>query len=242
MRSWYDPKSPWKKQLRFDEQEFEVMMDELRSRAGEECFSPGLGIDVDLVILKGFGVEADFVDLPTGMLGRTKFFPDGSIRIEVSRSLADNAENDIVARRRLRTTLAHECGHVACHSCLYVQDVETIPLFAGGEEPQGFRSAIMCRQEGVGQTGYRGEWWEFQANQCMAALLVPRSLFSHSVRRTITETGFSTFEEAIRKGHGEDIVRALANEYDVSSPVTLYRLQGLGFAPKAAQTRMRFND
>lgn len=243
MRSWYDSKSPWKKQLRFDEQEFETMMDELRFRAGGDCFRPSRGVDVDLVILKSFGVEPDFVDLPAGMLGRTKFFSDGRILIEVSRSLSDMAENDILSRRRLRTTLAHECGHVACHSCLYVQDCETLPLFPASQPTdQAFRSAIMCRHEGVGQSGYRGEWWEYQANQCMAALLLPRALFSSSVRRELAECDVPSFEEGIRQGRGEELVRVLSREYDVSGSATLYRLQALGFVPKGLQSSMRFTD
>jgi hypothetical protein len=243
MRSCYDPKSSWKKQLRFDAQEFETMMDELRVRSGGDCFRPSRGIDVDLAMWKSFGVEPDFVDLPAGILGRTKFFSDGKILIEVSRSLSDLAETDVLARRRLRTTLAHECGHVACHSCLYVRDSETLSMFpVPDRRGQDFRTAIMCRQEGVGHSGYRGEWWEYQANQCMAALLLPRTLFSTSVRRELAECGVPSFEEGIRQGRGEELVRALSREYDVSGSATLYRLQALGFVSKGLQTSMRFPD
>lgn len=244
MKSWKDMSSPWGKQLRFDDGEFESMMDEMRSRAGNDCFSPGKGVDVDLVMLRAFGAEADYVDLPTGIMGRTIFAPDGRVSIEVSRSLVEQSEVDRVARRRLRTTLAHECGHVACHSCLFVQDTETFSLFS--ESPVGAtktaKAPIMCRPEGVGNVGYKGEWWEYQANRCMAALLLPKKIVSESVRKRFKDGGFKSGEDCVARGHGEGLVREISDEYDVSQIATLYRLQDLGFVPTGVQKQFRLTD
>ena len=243
MRSWPDVYSPWGKQLRFDDHEFESMMDELRHRAGEDCFSPGRGVDVDLVLLKAVGTEADYVDLPNNVMGRTTFSPAGHVTIEVSRSLAEHAAVDTVARRRLRTTLAHECGHVACHTCLFVRDTETFSLFSEASAPAVTAKApIMCRAEGVGNVGYKGEWWEFQANRCMASLLLPRRKVSDSVRKRLADGGFKSGEECIASGNGEALVRSVADEYDVSQTAVLYRLQDLGFIPKGAQRQIRLSE
>ena len=244
MKSWNDPHSPWGKQLRFEEQEFDLMMDELRERAGEDdCFTPGKGVDVDRVLLRTEHTEADYVDLPTGVLGRTIFSEDGSVKVEVSRTLSDQAERDLVARRRLRTTVAHECGHIACHRCLFIRDTETYSLFAEAQVPASMsRKPIMCRPEGVGDLRYTGQWWEYQANRCMAALLLPRRLVSATARRLLADAGFKSGDDCLRRGEGENLVRAVANEFDVNQTATLYRLQALGFFPRVPQTDFRLTD
>ena len=244
MKSWKDPRSPWGKQIRFDDHEFEAMMDEMRGRTGDAGFVTGKGIDVELVLLRAIGAEADYVDLPGDVLGRTIFAADGSVRIEVSRELSDAAEIDSAARRRLRTTLAHECGHVVCHQSLFIQDTESLHLFSAPQIPTdpATRHSIMCRSEGISGMGYRGEWWEFQANRCMAALLLPRRMVGDSVRRRLADGGFKTGEECVRGGSGQQLIVELADEYDVSQIATLYRLQALGFIPDGAQVQMRLID
>ncbi len=244
MKSWPDIYSPWGRQLRFEDREFESMMDEMRDRAGEESFTPGKGVDVDLVLLRAIDAEADYVDLPPGIMGRTVFASDGRVTIEISRELSDTAEVDRVARRRLRSTLAHECGHVACHRSLFIRDTETFSLFSDTElsvSPTQ-RPPIMCRPEGVGNVGYRGEWWEHQANRCMAALLLPKRMLVASVRKRLTDGGFKSAEECVLRGDGENLIREIANEYDVSHTAVLYRLQSLGFIPSGMQAQMQLSE
>lgn len=243
MRSWRDPASPWGKQIRFDDREFEAMMDELRFNAGGECFQSGRGIDVDLVMMRSIGTEPDFVDLPDGILGRTLFKEDGSVRIEISRELCERAEVDTVARRRLRSTMAHECGHVACHRGLYIRDTESYSLFDDSvfaRTPR--RESIMCRADSLGRHGYTGEWWEYQANRCMAALLLPKTLFSRAVHAALEAREANSFEVVMRTGDAESIVRALADDFDVSLSMTVIRLEALGFIPKASQGALRFAE
>lgn len=244
MRSWRDPRSPWGKQLRFENHEFESFMDDFRDAAGSESFTSGKGIDIDLVLLRKERVEADYVDLPDGILGRTIFARNGDVQVEISRSLCERADVDKTARRRLRTTIAHECGHIACHRVLFVQDTNSLSLFADAEmEPSPhMRQPILCRGDGVGGTAYSGEWWEYQANQCMAALLLPRQLLSTHVRKLLADGGHESGDECIARGGGELLVRAIGDEYDVSQVAALYRLQSLGFFPKDSQARLRLAD
>lgn len=239
MKSWRDQASPWGKQLRFEGAEFESMMDELRLRIPGGCFRAGAGVDVDLVMMRGIGCEPDFVDLPNGILGRTLFREDGSVRIEISRKLCELAEGDVVARRRLRSTLAHECGHVACHRSLFIQDSETISLFPHSST-RARPVPIMCREEAVGRRGYTGEWWEYQANQCMAALLLPRRLFGDAVRMRLGLRGLASFQKGISSGGAEALTRELAAEFDVSLSMTVIRLETLGFIPKAEQASLQW--
>jgi hypothetical protein len=236
MKRWRDAASPWGVRLRFEESDFEAMMSELLGRAGKDWFEPGKGVDVDLVLLRALDIEADYVDLPEGMLGRTLFKEDGGAAIEVSRALAEEAELDAVARRRLRSTVAHECGHVACHRQLFVRDCETLPLF--GQESRQEQPSIMCRNEVVDEPRYRGEWWEFQANRCMAALLMPTRLLEAEVATQLRGMRLPSITEALRKGSCESIVRALMRVFDVSFQGTYYRLAQLGYLPAAGQVAL----
>lgn len=242
MRSWTDTRSPWGRQLRFEDAEFEAMMDELRHKSGQESSSPRRGIDVDRVLLKGLGIEADYVDLPAGLMGRTRFFEDGRVVIEVSRSLADEAAVDGVQRRRLRSTLGHECGHVACHACLFARDTETLSLFSDAESAQNNNPPFLCRAESVGRLEYKGEWWEYQANRCMVSLLLPRELVSNVARRQLANLGFESGDDCVERGGGQELVRSIADDFDVSHTAVLYRLQELGFIPMEAQGQLQLSQ
>lgn len=234
MRSSRDHRSPWGQRVYFEVCEFETMMKELLLGAGPGVFVEGSGVDVDRVLLATFKLEADYVSLPDGVLGRTLFLADGTAQIEVSRELSDEAETDTVARRRLRTTLAHECGHVACHRILFLADTETISLFPSGGAPVEEKPAILCRENTVA-LGYSGEWWEYQANQCMACLLLPRHLLVPRFQAALTGVGVASYEEAANQGKDEEIVRTLAKVFDVSWQALLYRLEELGFIPNREQ-------
>ena len=237
MKNWPDINSRFGERLYFEAHEFDQMMDDLRMRAGADVFREGSGIDVDLVLYKAFGLEADYVDLPAGVLGRTIFDRMGQAQVEVSRDLDEAVASDDLARRRLRTTLAHEVGHVACHSTLFIEDTATMSLFPEDGAPE--QDGILCREASVGdydERRYRGEWWEYQANQCMAALLLPRKLFREKVDSEVESMGAVSFNEVVRRGSGEKVVQSLANCFDVSQEAVFYRLKGLGYVANSQLT------
>lgn len=241
MKTWKDPSSPWGMKSYFADDEFEVMMDQLREQVGSECFAEGQGINVDLVLLRCFDAEADYVNLAPNTLGRTRFAPDGKVQVQVSRDLAELAETNKTARRRLRTTAAHECGHISCHRQFFLRDCETLSLFID-DEPAKPEHAILCRNETVGKHAYNGEWWEFQANQCMAALLLPKQLVVPRVEAALARCGLESFECAIREDRAETILLELSNQFDVSLEATFYRLQDFGYVPAETQAPLEFSD
>src|SRR5439155_13851145 len=160
--------------------------------------------------------------------------------VQVSRDLAELAATDRTARHRLRTTIAHECGHISCHRQFFLRDCETFSLFEG--EPTTPEPAILCRNEAVGKHGYKGEWWEFQANQCMAALLLPKELVVPRVAATLAACGEESFESAIREDRAESILLGLSKQFDVSLEATFYRLQDFGYIPAETQEPLEFSD
>ena len=212
------------------------MMKDLLLRAGPDVFVEGSGVDVDACSWRHSSSRQTTSASRTACWAGACFSADGSAQIEVSRELADEAETDTVARRRLRTTLAHECGHVACHRMLFLADTETISLFPSGEVQEEEKPAILCRENTVA-SGYSGEWWEYQANQCMACLLLPRYLLVPRFKAVLTGVGARSFEQAAKQAKDVDIVRSLANMFDVSWQTLLYRLEELGFHPEPRPAR-----
>lgn len=234
MNTRRDTASPFGVRVFYDAAEFEQMMDEARHRVGDDVFTEGQGIDVDRVLLKAYRVEPDFVDLPQGVLGRTQFKPDGQVRVEVDKQLADAAESDQLSRRRLRSTLAHEGGHIACHLPIFLEDLSTPSLF--GRDEEAASPNILCRDLGVGaQQRYDGKWWEFQANQCMALLLLPAALVRSYLKAILADKKLDSFDEALRADRDVEVIRELGRVFDTSDQMTLFRLTALGFVPEAGQ-------
>lgn len=238
MRTRPDPQSPWRKRIYFENAEFETMMDDLRFRAGNP-FEPGRGVDIERVLLRGLDVEADYVSLPAGVLGRTLFHPDGTAQIEVSRELSDAAEKSASQRHRLRSTLAHECGHVACHSLLFIRDTETLNLFKPDSIEASDTPPILCREEAVREVRYAGEWWEYQANQCMAALLMPGKQFGADARAVAEASGYASISTAVRAGSGDTLIRELSATYDVSLTAAVIRLEQLSLLGSGDQRALK---
>jgi len=233
-----DALSPWKVRLYYETREFEAMMSELILRVDTPVFVAGKGVDVDLVLFKALSLEADYVDLEEGVLGRTLFRSDGKVSIEIARSLVDEAEVSGVARRRFRTTLAHEAGHVTAHRQLFLKDTETLSLFSN-RPGEAENPAILCRETATELSSYSGEWWEYQANQCMGALLLPKHFLSKQLDHALAVHGVDSFEMALRLGHGESVARGLANIFDVNGPVVLFRLQQMGLAPRSGDANQK---
>lgn len=235
MRTKRDSSSPWGERLWFDDQEFDDMMDELRAKAGNNIFEEGRGVDVEAVLERVYQVTPDYVDLPQGMLGRTRFYPDGRLEVHVSRELSDAAEVDPIIRRRLRTTLGHECGHIVAHRHLHVSELLMPSLF--GEAPREVPK-FLCRQEAVESfkgpesPGYDGQWWEYQANRGMASLLLPRRELADYLRPLLSAKGLASVHHALLAGRTEEVIRDLIHAFDVSMQVVVYRLQELRMLPK----------
>ena len=129
-------------------------------------------IRIERFVEKQFHAPLRYEDLGPDHLGCTIFTSSGTVQaILVSRFLEE--QNTIPARRRARSTVAHEAGHGLLHG----------PLFIGDNFPDRGESQrrILCRSEDIlleTESSYRGRWWEFQANQAIGSLLLPRPLMN----------------------------------------------------------------
>jgi len=153
--------------LWYEEGEIEAVMEEELSRAGKPRLKGTPAIDIDLFLERQLGLVPEYVTLPSGVQGATAFFADGRVRIQISAGLSLRAEAGHGPERLLRSTLAHEAAHVLLHRTLFLK--ESRAMFGGRQTRQE-----LCRDIRFTARGYSGEWWEWQANQGMAALLLPR--------------------------------------------------------------------
>ena len=149
-------------------------------------------IRVDRFIEKRFGLVEDYDDLPAGILGYTQFGSQGAEAVIISRSLEE--EHSRVAERRIRTTLAHEAGHILLHAHLFAMSHRRENYRPFSNEFDAQDRTVLCRGNyvetgGASSSGYDGRWWEFQANQAMGALLLPKALVLNALDGLLTSEG-----------------------------------------------------
>lgn len=128
-------------------------------------------VNADLILEKNFGITPDFEDLEDGVLGKAEFYKNGQVRVLIARLLGEECNGS--KENLYRTTLAHEIGHVVLHRILFLDD--TLKFHGVSQSPDA-KYPVLCRGDQTGYTikEYSGEWWEWQANRFMSALLMPR--------------------------------------------------------------------
>lgn len=222
----------------FTEQPF-YKLDEIESICVEALTSVELfpaspsPVRIDRFIEKRFKVQPSYNALPTGILGFTRFGANGVEEIIVSQALDE--EGTTAAERRLRTTLAHEGGHGLLHAHLFALGDRPDSLFAG--ELATDAPKIMCRDDAQagGDSGKKPpyRWWEFQANQAMGALLLPRSLVEKALEGSLEMRGLLGIP-VLLAGSRESSIHLIADTFDVNPIVARIRLEAL-YPPSAEQ-------
>lgn len=223
MRETPAPGQPFERRLYFENGEIERICADALKSAG--CLPASCSpIEIELFVEKAFGCRAVYDRLPTGVLGAAAFRRDGTVEeITVSESLPDDGE---VGERRARATWAHEAGHGLLHGSLFARADVPHPLLDDCFEYE--RRRVLCRErdiEGAG-TKYDGKWWEWQANQAIGALLLPRELVNRTLESLTEERGmFGT--RVLPSAHREPAAQLLAEVLDVNPVVARIRLSGL---------------
>ncbi|HYD55050.1 MAG TPA: hypothetical protein VEA99_20615 [Gemmatimonadaceae bacterium] len=226
MKTFRSKSGPFSEQPYYEPAEVESMCTQELRRAQLYPAEPG-PIRIDRFIEKRFGVQPTYEDLPPGLLGFTRFGAGGVEQIVVTKTLDDQGTE--VAERRLRTTLAHEGGHGLLHAHLFALDAQPRSLFGDGLAPDAPK--VLCRDDGVMGVGaptrkppYR--WWEYQANQAMGALLLPRGLVQKALAPVLVVQGKLGMPE-LPTARREEAARMLADVFDVNPVVARIRIEGL---------------
>lgn len=192
-------------------------------------------IRIDRFVEKRFGVQPEYEDLPAGLLGFTRFGAKGVEAIVVAKSLDD--EGTTTAERRLRTTLAHEAGHGLLHAHLFALGARPDSLFGDGLASDAPK--ILCRDEaprgGTSRARANYRWWEFQANQVMSALLLPKPLVAKALAPVLERQG-QLGPITLAADRREGAARLLSETFDVNPVVARIRLEAL--YPSAAERQL----
>jgi hypothetical protein len=225
MKTFRQKGGPFKERPYFELDDIErICSDELRS-LGLLPAEPA-PVRIERFIERRFAVTPVYEDLPDEVLGFSEFGPKGVQAIVLSRALAE--DESTAAARRVSTTLAHEAGHGLLHAHLFVLGAPQSGIF--GTEVTGPK--ILCRTASLptvatGRNKYDGQWWEFQANQAIGALLLPRHLVAKAVKPILVSVGTLGVAYRIKPEDREKAAALVAEIFDVNPAVARIRLHEL---------------
>ena len=219
--------------LWFDEGEIDQLLEDELAKAGLMPTATAPAVDVEAFVEQHLGLNvAPLPDnVSESVLGAIEFESGRPIGIFVRRDLLDEASQDRLAERRLRSTLAHEGGgHAVLHPPLFEVSSQIEMLSCNAP-----RRRHLCR--GIdpipgSASGYSGEWWEYQANQAIGALLMPRTLFMQVLDSQISSWGR---ERLHRPEIRVKVERMLSKAFNVSKEAVHYRIDNLGIVPEEGQ-------
>ena len=194
-----------------------ICADELR-KAGLYPKDPS-PIRIDRFLEKRF-VAPTYANLPDGVLGFTKFGTRGVVEIVIAQSLDE--ENSVVADRRVRSTMAHEAGHGLVHTAFITMSNGGCDLFANSPN----KDSVLCRDGHRHGSGYSGEWWEYQANEAIGGLLLPRDLVAKALQPYLVEVS-SLLGNTLNPARREEVVAAMAELFNVNPAVARIRIEGM---------------
>ena len=164
-------------------------------------------------------VYADLSAEGPGVEGVTEFAKEGKPRVRISAALSDAPARS----HRLRTTLAHELGHVRFHAFLWSG--------AG-------MSGVRCLRDSIARPR-SSDWLEWQAGYASGAILMPVT----ALRRAVSDaTGGRPPPLYARSDAARRLVRHVARAFDVSQTAARVRLTGAGLLTEEipAVLRSRF--
>ena len=217
MRKVPTPSGPFPFQLYFEDLgEIDEICFEALKRQSLLPSSPA-PIRIERFVEKEFKTALRYEDLGPDNLGCIVFNPSGAVEaIVISRFLEE--QNTIPARRRARSTVAHEAGHGLLHGSLFIDG--NFPDL--GENQR----RILCRSEAIlveTPRSYRGRWWEFQANQAIGSLLLPRLLVNAFLDQSGIEPD-SSGNRTLSPAQRESLAKKAAVVFDVNPIVARIRL------------------
>jgi hypothetical protein len=217
MRNYRSKTGPFRERPYFTDAEIESICTEALTSVNLYPSTPE-PIRIERFIERRFNVTPKYEPLEEGLMGLTVFGSGGVKDVVVSSKIDE--ENSIVAERLIRSTLAHEGGHGLFHAHLFAL-ASSKPLFGDHSDPQ--KPKVLCRNEGK---SYNGQWWEFQANKAIGALLMPKKLVEMGVEEFMVISGMMGFKQFDHSKNAQAI-HLLTETFGVNAPVARIRLQEL---------------
>lgn len=197
-----------------------LVADLLMKRHGEVRFRITTDELSLLIEQNGAGLDSSVDLTPFGddVEGVTVFHPTREPEVMISDRLAE----DVRRENRLRTTLAHEFGHVHFHRYLWADKLSTGRLF---DRMSPENKAICKRDTILNARDY--DWMEWQAGYVSGAILMPAT----AIRRLVSDyCGGRGLHGTVvlMSDHGRQIVGMVTETFQVSEDAARVRLQKLG--------------
>ena len=196
-RPHYDPPA-------LDQQCESVVRDFLADKYGRSRY-PVSTDDLTVLIEQHVRDLDQFADLAADIEGRTTFHPPDQPDVAINLRLQDERYVN-----RLRTTLAHELGHVLLHSFIWA--------FAATRDDRSF---LCNRDQVIGASA--GDWMEWQAGYASGALLVPK----RALAKLIGEPDDSW--PAQDSEVGRELISRVQRDFEVSDAAARVRLTQLRY-------------
>lgn len=224
--------------LWFEDGEIDTLAEAELQRASLSPSGDTPAVDIEKFIERHLRVVLDqHAELPDDVLGVTEFITGKQPRIAINKDLTRWALDDDMSPPgslgRWRATLAHEAAHVLLHRSLFEPPEGTLALFADGPAPTPKLHRCLKREVTFRPAS---DWREVQANQGMAGLLMPRSIFATFARAEIEK--LHPAADRIPAGAEDAVAAILAPKFEVSRQAARIRLTTLGFVAAKDQTTM----
>lgn len=161
--------------------------------------------------------------------GATDFFPHNKPAVLISENLSTQSWRE----NRLRTTLAHEYGHVKLHAFLFhFLQPKLLPDMNYGKGPR-------CRRETILNAPQK-DWMEWQAGYASVALLMPKTPLKNLVENHLRERGLYNHIEK-DSYEAKELIKHLGEMFNVSQDATTVRLSQLGYLKNIGPTVSLFD-
>ncbi len=135
--------------------------------------------------------------------------------------ISDRLANDPRRENRLRTTLAHEFGHVRFHRHLWADKLATGDLFADSAKA----AEAICKRDTILNAG-KSDWMEWQAGYVSGAILMPASAVRGLVDGYCMSKGLHG-TVPLASEHGRVLIQSVKYEHQVSEEAARVRLLAL---------------
>lgn len=199
-------------------------------------------VNVERFLESHMDVQFDpYATLPAEVLGQTDFRvgdrPLVMINADLTGAALDDEGSPLGLRGRWRATAAHEACHVILHRCLFNLNASQGSLFDTAEELGNQAARLQrCLKRDVNYSRLASDWREVQANQGMAALLMPRPVFAAACRAEFVRLGVERIDQ--RTALADKLTSRLAELFQVSRQAAAIRLGTLNLLSVPGQQEL----
>ncbi len=174
---------------------------------------------------------ADLSEYGKDVEGLTEFRPGKKPIVKISASLAADERR----QNRLRTTLAHEYGHVHFHA--YLWEVEPPGADLLRRNPNANKQ--ICKRDNILDAA-QSDWMEWQAGYVCGAILMPASRVK-AVAGAYKESNGLYGVVGTGDSHGQALIKAVQEKFEVSADAARIRLLKLGILGATSAGPSLFN-